>query len=268
MFQHVKFSHSYQAKKYFQGLWYGYDSEQLWSENLADPERRAMLERSGWLEPQPAITYTYNYHGFRDEDFDDRPCGMALGCSFTEGFGVTQEQTWPWVLGEMVGHKVWNFGIGGTGIDTCYRIMEFWIPLLKPRFVAMLDPPIPRIEICAATGKFTTLLNLGWEHSDVTSPQDQFIKNWFAQAFNWLIQHRKHVLAMRMLAQDHGIPFVHLYHGPICQPDPDYQRRAEFFPDNDLGILDRARDLAHAGPRTLRLTAEKLYDQLRDIHAV
>jgi hypothetical protein len=227
-----------------------------------------MLERSGWLEPQPPITYSYNSHGFRDEELDDRPCGMALGCSFTEGIGVRQEHTWPWVLGETVDHKVWNLGIGGTGIDTCYRVMEFWIPLLKPRFVAMLDPPIPRIEICGANGKFTTLITTGWENSDVTGPNDLFMRNWFAQDFNWLIQHRKHVLAMRMLAQDHGIPFVHLYNGPICQPDPDYQQLPEFFPDPKFGILDRARDLAHAGPKTLALTAQKLHQQLQEILAV
>lgn len=227
-----------------------------------------MLAESGWLHKSNIITYDYNHHGFRDDDFDDRECALALGCSYTEGVGVAVHQTWPSQLTELVGYKVWNLGIGGVGIDTCFRAMDFWIPILKPRFVALLDPPIARLEICRADGGYTNLLTVGWEHSDATSPQDQFVKHWFAQERNWIEHHRRHVLAMRMLAQDAGVPFVHLFHGPIMQPSWDYKQDARFFTRGGSDILDRARDLAHAGPRTLKMVAQVMYQQLEQISAL
>ncbi len=227
-----------------------------------------MLEQSGWLPDHAAIIYQYNEHGFRDDAFDDRPCGLALGCSYTEGVGVAADETWPAQLAKLVGYKVWNLGIGGVGIDTCFRVMEFWAPILRPRFIALLDPPIARMEICRADGGYTNLLNVGWEHSDATSPQDQFVKHWFAQEHNWIEHHKRHVLAMRMLAQDLSIPFVHLFNGPICQPVPNFYQDPRFFHNNGLDLLDRARDLAHAGPRTLHMVAEIMQEKLREISAI
>lgn len=250
------FPHGYHRKNNTVAAWSGYDSEDLWEINLNDPRLRGMLDDSGWI-PFVDIEYRYNSHGFRDDEFDASPCGIALGCSFTEGVGVASHQTWPKQLETMLGHKVWNLGIGGTGIATCYRVMEYFLPVLKPRFVAMLDPPIPRLEICRADGGFTHLLNIGWQNSDATSPQDQFVRHWFAQDFNWLHQHRVYVMAMERLAQQHQTVFVHVYNGPIMQPDPDYQEPPGLF-------VDRARDLAHAGPRTLQGTASIFRNLLRD----
>lgn len=261
------FPHGYHDKSNTVSAWSGYDDAAQWEANLRDPEQRRRLEESGWL-PFVDIEYRYNSHGFRDDEFSHTDCGIALGCSFTEGVGVAYHQTWPKQLEKLVGYRVWNLGIGGTGIATCYRAMEYFVPKLKPRFVAMLDPPIARLEIRRANGGFTHLLNVGWENSDATSPRDQFVKHWFAQDFNWIHQHRVYIRAMGMLAHTHDIPFVHLYNGPICQPDTEYQKPQELFPDNESGILDRARDLAHAGPKTLSLVAQKLYDQLRKIQAV
>ncbi len=234
--------------------WSGYDDLDNWRCNISNAETLEQLRTWGWY-PFVDIEYRYNSQGFRDEEFRDTECGIALGCSFTEGVGVAADQTWPSRLQSILGVKIWNLGIGGTGIATCYRAMDHFITRLRPKFVAMLDPPIARIEICRADSGFTHLLNIGWEHSDATSPQDQFIRHWFAQDFNWIHQHRVYVSAMQHLAQQHGVKFVHLYNGPICQPDPEYKE-----PENL--IVDRGRDLAHAGPETLGRTAKIMADLL------
>jgi hypothetical protein len=261
MFESVEFPHSYTWKRNTVSSWSGYDSEQRWKDHLRDNDARKKLELSGWLQPHPPIIYSYNSHAFRDDELNDRACGIALGCSYTEGVGVAHHQTWPAQLEQIVGFKVWNMGIGGTSIETCFRAMETWVPLLRPRFVAMLDPPIARMEICRADGGFTSLLTVGWENSDATSPNDQFVRHWFAQEFNADINHRKHVLAMRQLAQDLSVPFVSLFNGPICQPSPRYQEPREL-------IIDQARDLGHCGPRTLAKTAEIFHQKLREINAI
>jgi hypothetical protein len=261
MFEDVVFSHAYLDKRNTVEQWSGYDNQERWQRNLQDPVCRKQLEQNGWLSPHPPINYSYNSHAFRDEELDDRPCGLALGCSFTEGIGVAHHQTWPAQLEQLVGLKIWNMGIGGTSIETCFRAMETWVPVLQPRFVAMLDPPTTRLEICRADGGFTSLLIINWENSDATSPDDQFVKHWFTQEFNYEINHRKHVLAMRQLAQDLRVPFVNLFNGPICQLSPRYQEPPGL-------IVDIARDLGHCGPRTLAKTAEIFHQKLHEINAI
>ena len=253
-------SHRYLDKKNTVSAWSGYDCEELWEANIQNPDNRERLARYSWL-PFVEIEYRFNSHAFRDEEFKPGPCGIALGCSFTEGIGVASHQTWPKQLENFVGYKVWNLGIGGTGIATCYRVMEHYLPMLRPKFVALLPPPIPRLEICAANGEFTHLLNIGWERSDVTSPRDQFVKHWFAQEFNWIQQHRVYVRAMQQLAQEHDVAFVELYNGPVLQPDPNYREPPGL-------LVDLARDLAHHGPQTLHKTAVLMYNLLRDKAAV
>lgn len=264
MFKNLTFEFGYLDKRNTVKAWSGYDSQELWQRNTSDSVSLYRLKRHGWY-PFVDIEYRYNHHGFRDDDFDRQPCGLALGCSFTEGVGVRNEHSWPRRLEALVGHKVWNLGIGGVGIDTCMRAMQFWAPVLRPRFIALLDPPIPRIEICRADGGYTHLLNVGWERSDATSPNDQFIKHWFSRDTNWVARHRCHVLAMRQWAQDHNIPFVHLYHGPITQPDPQWYPNPRLFRGPDCTVLDLARDLGHVGPLALQQTAEIIYEMLRQV---
>lgn len=251
---HNVFQHRYLHKRNTVSAWSGYDSPAQWQINIRESRTREMLARWNWL-PFVELEYRYNSHAFRDEEFYHGQCGIALGCSFTEGVGVAEDQTWPRQLEKLVGYKVWNLGIGGTGISTCYRAMEYFLPQLRPKFVALLPPPIARLEILGADGKFTHLLNVGWQNSDVTSPHDQFVKHWFSQEFNWIQQHRVFVRAMKHIAAENSVCFIDLYNGPVLQPDPDYKEPPDLF-------VDRARDLAHAGPVTLKKTAQMMFDLL------
>jgi len=46
------------------------------------------------------------------------PLLIATGCSFTFGMGVSDEDTWPWLLQERLpGYHVVNTGVGGYGTD-------------------------------------------------------------------------------------------------------------------------------------------------------
>ena len=51
---------------------------------LIGPFYREYFRERGWDRPE-AITYKFNSEGFRCEEFDDSPCLVALGCSFTFG---------------------------------------------------------------------------------------------------------------------------------------------------------------------------------------
>ena len=78
----------------------------------------------------------------RDEEFDDRPAGIALGCSYTEGVGVPEHTTWGNGLGRMLGMHMWNLGVGGGSLDTVFRVLEYWLPKLTPKFVAICIPSV------------------------------------------------------------------------------------------------------------------------------
>jgi hypothetical protein len=55
------------------------------------------------------------------QDFKEKQSVMIVGCSFTQGFGVSDEQTFPWLLAEWNNEfVVENFGTGGYGTYQCF----------------------------------------------------------------------------------------------------------------------------------------------------
>ena len=102
------------------------------------------------------IEYKFNSHGFRCDEFSlpsELPI-VFLGCSFTEGVGLHQHETWSYQLIEKIRNKTnknipyWNLGLGGTGIDTQSRLLYFLTTILniKVQYVFSLIPTISRRE--------------------------------------------------------------------------------------------------------------------------
>jgi hypothetical protein len=121
--------------------WSGSDHQNEFNKNCTNPDKFAKLVTLGFDSPE-SISYTYNQHGFRSPEFDQRPCGIALGCSFTEGVGIPVQHTWPSKLSKMLDVHVWNLGTGGSSIDTAFTFLEYYIDLLDPQFVTICVPPI------------------------------------------------------------------------------------------------------------------------------
>lgn len=235
-----------------QSMWQGHDSQENWDRHVADSHRRLMLEHSGWLAPGVTLEYSYNQHGFRDSEFEVIKSGLALGCSFTEGVGVAHHQSWPKQLERLMGMPVWNLGIGGSGISTAFRVLDRWLSLLQPRFVALLTPPAARLEICTDRGhdiimpSNLTNHNVGWH-------QDSYVKHWMSESSNYLTEQRKSLLALRWLCHDAAVPFFNWDYS-ILHDHGDYHQH-------------RARDLAHFSPATYewfaQLAAEKIKTTLQ-----
>jgi len=184
--------------------WTGSDSQARFDLNCKDPENLKLLQNLGWTNPG-CVSYTYNSFGFRDEEFDDRPCGLALGCSHTEGVGIPQSAAWPSVLGKLSGTHVWNLGVGGSGIDTCFRLLEHWLPILKPQFVTMCIPPADRVEVFDR-GHPATVMVSQTEPAHLHS----YFKVWAADDSNSEISKRKNLLAMQQLCDVAKIPLRYI----------------------------------------------------------
>jgi len=110
--------------------WSGSDSEQTYHGHLKNPGHRKLLEKYEWIDTH--IEYRANRQSFRADEFDNRPCGLSLGCSFTRGIGLHENQVWPSVLSTLSGLHFWNLGVGGGAMDTCTRLLDYYISKLRP----------------------------------------------------------------------------------------------------------------------------------------
>lgn len=128
--------------------WCPSDTEELFDSNLRDPASSARLAELGWT--RTSITYRFNNHGFRtpdDWDIDRYQEGnMFLGCSVTMGIGLNIEDTWAYKISSMLGGRFYNLAQAGTGLETQYRMLKSWAPILRPRRIFTLGAFEPRRE--------------------------------------------------------------------------------------------------------------------------
>jgi len=121
--------------------WFSTDTEECFKE-----------AKEAWGDGLPwegdSITYRINSHGFRGDDLHpvDSDSFIALGCSFTFGVGVKEEQTWPSVLSESLGMHGYNLGAAAHGVETMFRVLDYWLPRLRSKHVFLLVNPGVRRE--------------------------------------------------------------------------------------------------------------------------
>jgi hypothetical protein len=187
-------------------FWAGTDSAENFKKNCEIEKNYKKLKDLGWLDPN-VITYKYNSQGFRDNEFDQQPAGIALGCSHTFGTGVPVEQAWPNQLQNLLRQKVWNLGVGGAALDTCYRLLEYWIENLNVKFVVCAVPGIARYEI----------FNSNWSNILPSMPDDiktlhwltGYQKNYLLYDQNSELNRRKNLQAMQHICNKYHIPFYY-----------------------------------------------------------
>ena len=83
----------------------------------------------------------HNEWGYRTslEMKENRESILCLGCSYTYGQGVKEEYTWPYILGQKLNRPSYNLGRPGGSIDSSYRILSAWLPVLKSEDVFILN---------------------------------------------------------------------------------------------------------------------------------
>jgi|Laugresu1bdmlbsd_1035121.scaffolds.fasta_scaffold00614_11 hypothetical protein len=72
-----------------------------------------------WYYYDKEIKYKYNSWGYRTKEFDDlkNEYFVSFGCSFTEGVGLAEEDTWVNKLSKELDVDSFNLSQGGTGVD-------------------------------------------------------------------------------------------------------------------------------------------------------
>lgn len=94
----------------------------------------------------PSLVLRYDENGFRIPDagisVDQRPRSLlALGCSFTFGYGVEAEQAFPYLVGEKLGLETKNVAMAGYGLSQILIQARKEIPKHKPDYVLLQYSP-------------------------------------------------------------------------------------------------------------------------------
>ena len=201
----------------------GSDQKDLWENNLKNPDTHKFFEENGWLD-EHAIPYTFNTHGFRCEEFNSRKSWLALGCSFTEGVGLNIDDVWVSMLKKHTDKHIWNLGIGSGAMDTCFRILDYYIDKLNVQGVFLLQPQHHRFELFI-NGKVQMYLSTN------DRIHNTIFKSWYSDENNAKFNAQKNLLAMEKICDDRKIRF-------ITRPITDLHSGKSYC---------RARDLMHHG---------------------
>jgi hypothetical protein len=99
--------------------------------------------------------------GFRNRATLDRYDVVTLGDSFTEGFYVSDDQSWPMVLSEYSGLSVYNLGMSGTGPLMYLLALEKFGRKLSPKIAICMLTEISDFKAApdkAGMGRFKAVL--------------------------------------------------------------------------------------------------------------
>jgi hypothetical protein len=113
---------------------------------VTDSEDRVMPESE-------EIVYNFNSDGLRmDIEMDDveQGCDIYIGDSSTFALGVNQEDGWAYKHNTK--DQFVNMGQVGSGLDTVTRYLGYWVPILKPENVFLLEPAPNRQEFLDKDG--------------------------------------------------------------------------------------------------------------------
>ena len=171
---------------------------------------------------------------------------MFLGCSNTFGIGVNLEETWCWHVNQKVGGVMCNMGQGGGSAETCHRLAEYWIPIVKPKAVFMLTPPDARREFWV-TNLEPVIFGVNRFDSKPAILPKHMVSEQELQ-----LQGRRMRDAIEMMCIRNSIPFYYVYfHGMLMD------EWGGKFPDF-------GRDGWHPGPDSHKKIAEKFHEVIND----
>lgn len=225
---------------------HGLDNRETYEKNLQTcPEN--------WHYRNKDIKYTLNSLGYRAPEFDQidwKESVVIFGCSMVFGIGIDDSETMSAQLENILGRPVINMGVGGSSITFALHnsiILKNICP--KPYAVIQIWSGIDRTVYY---GK--NLRHIGpW-----VLPQDsagRFFHSWSEHGDNGLV----HALMANMASR-------HLWSNTRYIEASMFGTTSAAINCKQLGLgIDRARDMQHPGPKTVRNVACILAKDLNSI---
>jgi len=212
--------------------WLRMDTKELYEKNLK--EKYQLLKQHDWIDK--SFTYKFNSHGFRCDEFTDKPTIMFLGASVTCGIGLPIEFIWPEVVSKNLNMHCANLGIGAGSNDSAFRLCNGWIDIINPQLVILLPPPPDRLELLNST--VINNVCLSWD-----TPNNTFLKEWIMDDNNSYFNNLKNKLAIQHICATRNIKFLSVEFGSPYS-------------------IDLARDLCHGGIQSNKIFAEHVLTKL------
>lgn len=210
--------------------WIPSDGIEQFEQHIKDPIKVKYLQNKNWIEPG-SFTYKINSNGFRTKELV-KNCNsiVGLGCSHTAGIGLPQENVWIEKVAASVNLDCINLGVSGAAMDTIFRIANYWLPIITPKYVVLLCPPFARFEIRQSKKDMGVFLP---EMEQWSTPEQKIImKNWWINDENIHFNTAKNLLGIQKICDNIGTK-LYVYQGSEIVTFTD----------------DYARDFIHYGPK-------------------
>lgn len=240
MFNSEDIFSAYPAYRNSEFTWLSTDTQKQYDKNFKDKNKKIHLKNNGWLDN--TFKYRINSQGFRGADFTEQPGIVFLGCSYTVGIGVPEENTFAAIVAKELKLQCLNLGRSAGSNDTCFRIGSYWIPKLKPKAVVLISPEISRFEIISNNNTVEL------------TPIKKIYKEWFFQELNQELSLQKNILALRYISESVGAKFCLGNHIETFVSDDDLL--------NHSMLHDYGRDLAHPGLGQHQIAAKNILKEL------
>ena len=183
------------------------------------------------------VDYKYNPQGFRTknlEEYKGKKVNIALGCSFTEGVGLPENEIWPTYVEQQTEFPILNLGLGGASSDSIARILTNIIGMFDIQTVYILWPPHSRFEYFESL-EGVLVMNPGQATSEYV---------WNLDDINSLQRYYKNKFLVETLGQLHGFNVIDQAWHDI---DLIFRRFPQTF----------ARDGQHFGPLGQKIIADR-----------
>lgn len=254
------------------------NSIQNWSDTDNLENFKEINDKGKNLYKKTDITYRYNKHGFRCDDFDiktDFPI-LFLGCSFTEGIGLPLEHLWTNILLNKIRNRVnkyipyWSLSLSASGLDTVANFL-YWHKKnfnIKIKYIISLLPPTSRREYKFKNKNYTLWLNAN-EHYNLNK---KIIDPVFTDENYSLHQSERSLIIIDSLIENLNSKFVF----SDWKIKTNHSRDRHFFieklknhnyvnyPNPEIYEVDYARDSSHPGPTMNTQIANNFWNEYFD----
>lgn len=197
------------------------------TEENADPKNKDIITYNIWKD---------NHYDLRTRHYPnelDRDSNIALGCSCTLGVGVKDTYAWPSVLEELTGRKTYNFGVSGGSLDTCFRILNRYLPITQSKYVYMQCPSVYRRDVGGQLLSHWNVARIG--HNN---PSEEFSADWLFTIDELLVSKTKNLYAIQALCDRYDTELR------IFRSDDKYESTKHW---RKIKVDPIARDRIHPG---------------------
>lgn len=207
--------------------------------------------------------YTYNELGFRGDTIKKEGFKvMSIGCSNTEGVGVSYTNTWPLQFTSYIPNGInMNFGTGGRSNDFISRCLLTYYDSIKPDLVLIMYTSPIRREIYRKDNGIEPFAGASaWGYLDETKDGKKIqeclvdLQNDNEDFINW---YKNHLLIKYFLESK---KCNWMWNGFFNIPK-EYQEFNRF--DANYGkFIDKGVDNGHPGPRHNKEYSMKLFNHI------